>query len=52
METSIITSNGNLINYKSKNGCNAQLLFHYICTINVFLPQLGRAGLPWGIRQF
>ena len=30
METFIITCNGNLINYKGKKGCNAQLLFHYI----------------------
>ena len=30
METFIITFNGNLITYKGKKGCNAQLLFHYI----------------------
>ena len=28
--TFIITCNGNLINYKGKKCCNAQIIFHYI----------------------
>ena len=34
MKDFIITCNGNLINYKWKNACNAQLLFHYFEHIN------------------
>ena len=30
MENFFITSNGNLINYKAKKACNAQLHFNYI----------------------
>ena len=37
METFFITCNGNLINYKAKKACNAQLLFHYILiTLHLF----------------
>ena len=38
METFFITCNGDLINYKGKKACNAQLLFHYILiTLHLFL---------------
>ena len=30
MEIFFITCNGNLINYRAKKACNAQLLFHYV----------------------
>ena len=31
-----ITCNGNLINYKAKNACNAQVLFHNILITCIF----------------